>query len=239
MSGRGPACVGEPVSWLRLERYHLGELGAAEREAIARHLEACPACRACVARIEADDAVALPPLTLPAKAPAHVPRVRRAGAWQAWPVAFAALAAAVMVVVVRIPGRGAPSGATGARSKGGAIAFSLVRDDGQRFDDMEGTFRDGDRFKALVTCPAEPGNPWFDLVVFDRDGASFPLEPLALAGCGNDVPLPGAFRLTGRGRESVCLVWSDDGPVDRARLARTDPGLLPSATCKALEPSLR
>ncbi|MGH7293845.1 MAG: zf-HC2 domain-containing protein, partial [Polyangiaceae bacterium] len=57
-----PRCTAEPISWLRLERYHLGELRGAERQAIADHLAACEACAACLARIEQDDAVALPVL---------------------------------------------------------------------------------------------------------------------------------------------------------------------------------
>ena len=60
-------CTGTPVSWLRLERYHLGEIRGRERAVVAEHLAACPACAACLARIEQDDAVALPalPVALP------------------------------------------------------------------------------------------------------------------------------------------------------------------------------
>ena len=38
------ACIGEPVSWLRLERFALG----AADPAIASHVAACPACRHCL-----------------------------------------------------------------------------------------------------------------------------------------------------------------------------------------------
>ncbi|HEX3770446.1 MAG TPA: hypothetical protein VHV30_06265 [Polyangiaceae bacterium] len=230
-------CTAEPVSWLRLEQHHLGELPAAVREAVARHVEACAACRACLARVEADDGVALPPLTLPAKT---APRGRaRGSSWGSGSAAFAALAAAAVVAVVRTP---APlDGPPGARAKGGAIAFALVRENGARLDEVGATFRDGDRFKAVVTCPpAVGGHPWFDLVVFDREGASFPLEATAAPACGNDRPLRGAFRLTGRAHESVCLVWSDDGPIDRGALSRTAHGDLatsPQASCEELEPA--
>ena len=51
--------------------------------------------------------------------------------------------------------------------KGDAIAFTLVRDDDERIAGDAGVYRDGDRFKALVTCP--PGRSVaFDVVVYRR-----------------------------------------------------------------------
>ncbi|HEY6463790.1 MAG TPA: zf-HC2 domain-containing protein, partial [Polyangiaceae bacterium] len=61
-------CTGEAVSWLRLERYHLGELAEHERRTIDAHLAGCPACASCLARIVEDDAVLLPALPLAAAA---------------------------------------------------------------------------------------------------------------------------------------------------------------------------
>jgi hypothetical protein len=224
------------VSWPALERFHLGELSAAEGEAVARHVAGCAVCGACLARIEADDAVALPPLALTALASPASKRARRAPAWMA---GLGALAAAAVVVLVlrrdgpRVAALGSGQGV--GRIKGGDVAFALVRDDGQRLEEADGIFRDGDRFKAVVTCPvSERGS--FDLVVFDAGGASFPLEAARGLACGNDVPLPGAFRMTGRSRERVCLVWSDDGAVDRARLSRADVEFGSHASCKELSP---
>ncbi|HEY6463617.1 MAG TPA: hypothetical protein VIY73_25790, partial [Polyangiaceae bacterium] len=117
-----------------------------------------------------------------------------------------------------------------------AVAFSLVRDDGVRIDGVEGTFRDGDRFRAIVTCPPGAGMS-FDLVVYDRGGASFPLLPAADFGCGNEVPLPGAFRLTGRDDENVCLVWGAHDALKRDALAQGVEALGADAsrTCIALK----
>ena len=212
-----PRCTGEPISWLRLERYHLGELGPDERSRIEQHLATCSACKACLDRIEEDDAVALPPL--PAPMPAmRVVRMRR-------PVLIAAvvgtLAAAAAVVFARCgthPTDGERVALQSPRVKGDGIAFSLVRDDGMRVDGAEGIYRDGDRFKAIVTCAPVAGGA-FDVVVYDGSGASFPLDPPVGLACGNDVPLPGAFRLTGAGDETVCLVWNASGSVDRSTLA--------------------
>lgn len=230
-------CIGEPVSWLRLERYHLGEVRGAEREAIVAHLAACPACAACLAAIEQDDRSALPPLAV-SKAPprrvlARLP-VRAAAA------VCALAAAAVLVLVLRRsgpPGDAHPPGVSGSRVKGELVAFWLVRDDGERITGTEGVYRDGDRFKAVVTC-APGSSASFDVAVFDTGDPSFPLEPARDLACGNDVPLPGAFRLTGDSDETVCLVWSEGGPVNRSGLATKAPGTGP-ALCKRLRPAPR
>jgi hypothetical protein len=221
------------VSWLRLERYHLGEVDAGERAAVAAHLEACPACAACLARIEAGDAAALPPRP--------EARARGAPSQRGRIVALAAgglaLAAAIALYVGRPwqAGEVVPAGSTGSRVKGDGIAFSLVRDDEQRIVEAGGAFRDGDRFKALVTCPPTL-HASFDVVVLDVDGVSFPLAPARGLECGNDVALPGAFRLTGTADETVCLLWREDGDVDREPLAKNrEAGLGANALCKQLK----
>lgn len=210
-------CTGEPVSWLRLERYHLGEVDAAERERIDAHLAACEACAACLAKIRADEEIALPAMV----APRPVARVRRLRPAVVFPFAVGALAAAAAVVLALRgsgPGDGGPTGLPGAsRVKGGAMAFTLVREDGVRIEGDAGVYREGDRLKALVTCAPGSGLS-LDLVVYDADGASFPLEPETDFACGNEAPMRGAFRLTGRGDQDVCVVWSSSGPVDRAAL---------------------
>jgi hypothetical protein len=216
------SCTGTPISWLRLERYHAGELDADEREAIAAHLASCDACASCLKEIEAD-ARELPPLPKPAR----VVSLRRA----APVIAMLAAAAAILFVVGRTP-RPDPE-----RVKGSDIAFALVRDDETVVGEAgTGVYRDGDRFKAVVTCP--PGmHGGFDLVVYENGAASFPLEPRAGLACGNAIALPGAFRVTGRERMIVCLVWSDGGAIDRDVVRRTPPEALPHAQCKALSPA--
>jgi len=230
-----PRCIGEPISWLRLERFHLGELPGREREAVAGHLAVCPACAACLAHLQDDDAHALPPLSVPSRA--------RRNVFSLFPVRAAAALGALAAggaLVLGLRGnahRGEVEHARvgESRVKGDAIAFSLVRDDGERVDGTAGVYRDGDRFKAVVTCP--PGaHVAFDVVVYDVDGPSFPLEPAPGLACGNDVPLPGAFRLTGDTHETVCLEWAEGAPVDRGALAvRT--GREGRSLCKELTPA--
>jgi len=223
-------CIDQPVSWLRLERYRLGEVDGAERASMAAHLARCPACAACVEIIDQEEAVALPPLPSARKAPA---RGRR---WfdhrlAVFGTSGALALAAVLLVLGERRGSVVDPGPV-ARVKGDAVAFSLVRDDDQRIDDARGVFRDGDRFKAVVTCPRsfdKALDETFDLVVYDADGASFPLA-LAHVACGNEVPLPGAFRLSGAHEETVCLAWGRDRgqlragpPADRALCKRLTP----------------
>jgi hypothetical protein len=231
-------CTNEPVSWLRLERYHLGEVDDAERARIASHLASCAACAACLASIEKDDAVLLAPLP---------PRLHGGQGGRGRLVAFTATAAALALAAAALLGVGrgwlpghAPEepsrGSTASRVKGNAIAFTLVRDDDERIAEAGGIYRDGDRFKALVTCP--PGASLaFDLVVFDAQGAAFPLSPASGFACGNDAPLPGAFRLTGNENETVCLVWSEDGQPDRSAIATGRAALGERSLCKTLAAS--
>jgi hypothetical protein len=241
------ACIGEPVSWLRLERFHLGELGADERAHVAEHLAACAACAACAARVEADEALDLPPLGLPPlDTRGRVARPRRRGTFLARAGGLAIAAIAVLAVGKWRARDHLDSGLReGTRPKGDGMAFVLVRDDGQRVVDAQGVFRPGDRFKALVTCPPS-ASASFDLVVFDADGASFPLAPVRGLSCGNEVPLPGAFLLSmpasaggethGEAVETVCVVWADDGAVDREALSRS--GRADGhAMCKRLQPA--
>ncbi|MDB4946755.1 MAG: hypothetical protein JWP97_6289 [Labilithrix sp.] len=232
-------CTGTPISWLRLELHHDGLL-AAEREQIAAHLAECAACAACFAQIEREAAEALPPLELPRR-PAGPPVAGNVVALRRFAPVVAALAlAALLFLVLRRPGTeiaGGPSIDPGsARTKGGGIDFVLVRDDDHEIAEAGGTYRDGDRWKALVTCPAGVHAAW-DLVVLDRGEAFFPLEPQGDLACGNHVPLPGAFRTTGHAPLTVCLVWSDGAAVDREALRHAAVATLPDVSCKALAPA--
>lgn len=200
----GPRCVGTPISWLRLEQHHAGDLGVSKRAAITAHLTTCGACASCLARIVQDDALPLP--ALPVAPPAKVLAFRRVA-----PV-LAALAVAAVIL------------------------FVLVRDDEGVIAEAGGVYRDGDRWKALVTCPAGVRAAW-DLVVFEHGEAAFPLEPQPDLACGNAVPLAGAFRTTGHEPMTVCVVWNDGALVDRGAMRGLTPESLPLASCKLLDPA--
>jgi len=222
------ACTETPLSWLLLEQLHLGELEARAAAKARAHLAACAACSEELAAIAEDDARPLPALPTTATSPPRPPALRRAA-----PFVFGALAAAAaFVLFVRRP---SPMGdaVPAARVKGGEVALTLVRDDDTTVAEAGGSYRDGDRFKAAVSCPPRLTATW-DLVVYERGEASFPLSPTSTLACGNGVPLPGAFRVTGRERLVVCVVWRD-GPIDRDELRRTPPELLAQAACEVLE----
>jgi hypothetical protein len=223
-------CASQPISHLRLERYALQELPAAERAHVDQHLAQCSTCRQCFEALQANEIVLLslpaaltvsaqrPRVTLPPPK-SNLRRIGTIGAMLA--------AAAVALLVVRstlspdIWARPLPPSSI----KGGEIALELVRErDGDTSFDRPHSYRSGDRFQVLVTCP--PGAPMhWEAVVFQADEAFFPLSPGAPIACGNHIPLPGAFRLTGHKPTTVCVALDSSTPIDRARI--TKPAALP------------
>jgi Putative zinc-finger len=233
------SCTGVPISWLRLERYHMGELDPVVRAGIDAHLATCTACATCLRQIEAEDAATLPPLALsPKKESGHrrIGRLTLLSSRRASMAVGAFAVAAAVILAMRGPlsHTGGPAlDPTSPSVKGGEVTFTLVRDDGERVDGETGAYRDGDRFKALVTCPPAM-HASFDLLVFDEAGASFPLAHARSLSCGNEVPLPGAFRLMGMGQELVCVVWLTHGTasVDGSWAAGSETG--GPSVCKRL-----
>jgi hypothetical protein len=186
------ACIGEPISWPRLELFASG----ARDPEIAAHVAACPACAHCLDGLRTD-VVALPPLVMPQ------PRARRRMRWIAPAMAFAAAALIVLVIVRRgdEPGRDDV-----VRVKGiGEVTLGLVRERGGVIRDDVTTFTAGDRWKILVTCPpSATGAVWIDAAVFDAGVVDRPLAPTQVA-CGNRVAVPGAFTITGTRMNLVCV----------------------------------
>lgn len=188
MRGR---CSGEPVSWLRLEQH-----GLAPDPAVAQHLEECAACRACFAGIESDRGRALPGLGEVAIAAAARRRRRQRARLIGAATALAAAAAVLLVVLGRgdknMPG-----------IKGGdGLVLDLIRERAGEVVAAPTSYRDGDRFKLLVTCSA-PGPVSVDVTVEQAGELFTPLAPAAIS-CGNRVVLPGAFVLTGDQPAVVC-----------------------------------
>jgi hypothetical protein len=210
------ACIGEPVSWLRLERFALG----APDPAIASHLAACPACARCLDHIR-DDVVALPPLASHAAIPARPHRARRR--WLA-PAFAAAAAAAIVLLVIRHrpppPDQLAP-GTIGVKGVG-EVTLELVRERAGaiRFDAT--SYAPGDRWKVVVSCPPS-ASAWIEVSVADGITTDHPLAPAQVA-CGNRVVVPGAFTITGTRPNRVC-----------ARVAAA-PGAEAGTACLTVDP---
>lgn len=212
------ACIGEPVSWLRLERFALG--GGADR-AVHDHLARCAACARCLDEIRGDR-VALPPLPAsPAgEASRRAPRAPRV--LRRWLAPAMALAAAAAVLLVLWRGRGTPDEAAPredvARVKGvGEVVLGVVRERGGVIRHDARTYAPGDRWKVVVTCPPA-ASAWIDVAVHDAGRVDHPLAP-ARIGCGNRVFVPGAFSITGGRANRVCVRVAAGEAPDRAQPA--------------------
>ncbi|HEX5063279.1 MAG TPA: hypothetical protein VFV99_28075 [Kofleriaceae bacterium] len=191
------ACIGEPISWLRLERYALA--GATE-PTIRAHVEACAACRQCLDEIQRD-VVALPPL--------HVSVTKRRRWWTLALPAFGALAAAAILLLVLRP-REPKQADNIVRIKGvGEVIVDVVRERGGVVREDVRSYQAGDRWKVVVTCP--PTHEVSLAVAVREDGAEHADRPLAPAKilCGNRIYVPGAFELTGGKPHRVCVRIED------------------------------
>ena len=222
----------EPLSWLTLERYALGELPESERVAIESTLAADTTSLACLARIEADTRT-LPPLPERASMPA-----RPWWSFVAWPATAAFVTVAALVLWLRTPHQGfvtvqSPSSAGLASVKGDTVALSLIRErDGSVAWDPT-LFTSSDRFKVRVTCGS--GRELFASVVVHQDGrAMFPLEAQAVS-CGNNVVLDGAFRLSGSTPVEICVVVSESRITSRHQLELIGPATA-DADCLTVSP---
>lgn len=235
MSTTPPRCIGEPVSWLRLEQFALSRTDGA----VGTHLDACPACRACLEEISRD-VVALPPLVLPAGYAERAERARRPW-WQfAMPIGLAVAAAAILLVVLRPRDRehaALPADVTAVKGLG-TVELDVVRNRANVTRDDVRTFIDGDRWKVIVTCAADPGRSvWVDVFVTEEHGpgpADAPLAPQEIA-CGNAVVLQGAFEITGNKPNHVCVRVSADGPPTQLPGRNGEPGE-PGVACVTLSP---
>lgn len=220
-------CIGEPVSWLRLERLALADLDAATTAAVRAHLDACAACAAAFARI-ADDVRPLP--RLPAVDATARPW------WTRWRLAIGgvALAAGTAAALVALrPAAVAPLPPGGVRVKGaGVVVVRLVRErDGAIAFDPDDV-RDTDRWKVELTC-APGGAAWVDVAVVQGAEVAFPLAAQQV-GCGNAVAVPGAFRITD-GAAEVCVALGPRAP-DRDQLRVGDRR---GAVCRRLATAAR
>ena len=229
MPGSGGTCT--PISWLRLERYHLGELPSDAVKVIAAHLASCERCRSCLDRIQNEAPDELP--ALPAK-PAMRPRRTWFLQWRALGFATSALALALFVLLRPAGHEWRPARVF--HAKGGDVALDLVREREGSVAMAPTSFAEQDRFKAFVTCPP-PMRLFADLVVFQEHQPSFPGQPEVIV-CGNRVPYPQAFRITGHSPATVCVVVDGSRPPSRERLASAKPDDLgATGACLSVDPA--
>ena len=250
----------EPISWLVLESYALGELDPDEAARVAARIAEDEETQRCLAMIREQEGRVLPPLlamTEPVEVDAAPGSSRlqalldwlrdrlggRRMAWAAGVVAFACLALLLYSRGGRDSGLPASEwpGPRAVIKGDDIIALGLVRERNGSMAHDPASFATGDRFQVLVTCP-----PTYDLrgelVVYQDGEASFPRPPIRDLTCGNRVTLPGAFRLTGNAPATICLVYSDGSRAvepDQDTAIREDltDGLDDrSAVCATLQP---
>ena len=205
-------CIGEPISWLRLELFASGRTAD---PAIAAHLTACSACTHCLDEIRGD-LVALPVLALPQATP-------RRASWWTWLVPALGLAAAALVLVILAPWRGTTAQREDIVAvKGvGEVIVDVVRERAGTIRGDVRTFAQGDRWKIVVSCPPA-GSASFAVEVSESGTSAIdrPLMPATLA-CGNRIVLPGAFSLTGDQPNRVCVTITSAEGSGRACLTIT------------------
>jgi hypothetical protein len=223
-------CVDHPVSWLTLERYHLCELDPDEARKVAAHLETCPVCAACAESIAADHRVMppLPEVTVPEKRPLLT-------WWRLVPALAAAMAALIIVLVRPFFTEDHPDKAPDRIAyRGGELAMTLVRERDGAIVENSDQYLSGDRFRLFATVPGNTATPW-DVAVFQDGEVFFPLTPEREIGPGNNLPLPGAFRLTGTVPTEICLFIGSSLP-GRNKIEREGKRALPeTAVCRTLE----
>lgn len=207
-----------PISHLRMERYHLGELAGEELAIVQRHLEQCAECRVLLDEIVGDDRP-LPDLpTLESARQGEL--VRGPARWWSLGGALVALAAAALLWL-RPPEQaplppGLPPGEVA--WKGGVLAVELARQRQGEVTLRPTAFREGDRIQVRVSCP--PGEQ-VEVAVLQGGTLSWPLDPVA---CGNRV-VAGALALSGGQETAICAV-ADPG--------RAGPGHLGETACVVL-----
>ncbi len=195
-----------PVSWLALERYHLGELAAVERAGLDAHLQRCTSCAASLREIDADTR---PLPALPDVSPGWLDLRRLDWNWTSlrWLVLLAAPALAGLLLAI-VPERPQASPAWEAKTtwKGGELAISLVRERDGRTSADPTTFQDGDRFKVLLTTPVDV--TW--IVEITQEEEVFTPLGSGEVTAQNLAPLAGAFALTGDAPATVCAVVDEN-----------------------------
>ncbi len=226
------SCIDTPISWFLLDKCLSGELEALEEKRVEHHLENCHACLASWDEVQTTTRE-LRPLVVP-ESESLAERLRR---WL-WPAALVpALAMLVLFVVIgrqQTSELGTSQGQGGV-VKGGNSAFSLLREHHGDVTADPTVYMSGDRFRMLVSC-APPQSPAWDVVVYQDDEAYFPFAANQTIECGNEVAIPGAFRITGSSPVTVCLLMGESPPT-RDWLATSSPeDLSDNVVCQQVSP---
>jgi hypothetical protein len=192
-------CIGQPISWLELEHYALGE--SVDANATAQHLDACTSCDALVQSIR-DDKRRMPALLVPLATPRPP--------WFRWRWALVLAPALALLLFWLVPHGVGESNHKAVHNdtgwKGGSATMTLIRErEGVLLEPTH--FAPEDRFKVEVSCA--PGRHSMQVAIVQDSETFFPL-PTSMQDCGNHTLLPGAFSLDG-GPALICVSVGQSG----------------------------
>jgi hypothetical protein len=214
------------VGELRLRRFRVGELPAAEHEEITRHTSECGPCRARLKGIE-DEQRSFErdiPFERFAGGVERARRVPRARPRRVWTVGFFGFAAAAAMVLLFVRPGGDERRLNGIKGSSNAALRIAAADGAQRLAAPTEALRTGERVRIGVRA----GAPRHLVAIsIDDAGAVTPLYPerggdLALEPRRELTYLPDSLEFTGRGRERVFVLLSENtlSVEDLTRAAR-------------------
>lgn len=186
---------------LRLYRFAAGELAADEENAFRAHLASCEACQAdldLAQQIERD-----------ARAVDTTRGKTKVWRWLGYALAPAALAATLLLLVIRAPGDGGDDAEF--KIKGTYSLQVGVQRGTQRFSGQSGaSYQDGDVLGFFYTAP----EPRYVYVLFSDENAEvtriYPTGAATLLPAGVELALPhGAVLEPGQGCEWIVTVFAD------------------------------
>ncbi len=209
------------LSWLTLERLHVGDLSPSAAEAAQKHLQTCAACQSNLHTITADARPLRPLIAAPASAPVFTPHNQTPTTKPAprrwWIPSLVAAAAALCVAVLMwpmpppayiSPNTTSPTTPHQLTPKGGARTLTVIRERAGLVTTQPQSYRAGDRFRLEVSCSPPAQLYWRVEVQQGQETFDpYPTHPPVL--CQNNASIPGAFRMT-TGGEPVTICLHDD-----------------------------
>ena len=223
----------QSISWYMLERYGLNALAVESRAHVETAFEKSPHLLHRYAAIKSD--------TRPM--PPFCPTIQEPKPWYSVRRPIMALAYAMALIIITVasvrlamtPSVPEQTGYMG--TKGGDIAFRVVRLRNGIATHDPTTFTDDDRFRFYMTIPEDTFiRTTVEVTVFQGNEIFFPYKRGLRIEGGNLKGLPGSLQFTGNEKVRVCISTGRQIP-SRNRIRTQGEDALPEATvCVNLKP---